>query len=219
MHNILAIDTCTEVLSVCLYADGKKYARFIQGVEKSSGLVLNYCNEVLKEAGVEKSSIDLVCYTKGPGSFTGVRMCVGVAQGISYANDIPTFGISTLEVFGYGASKKFAANKVFVALDARMSEVYCGVYKDNKLKSEELKRPNEVDSLTSEYIGVGTGWGAYTQDLIDTTGISNYHSDFYPMAENMIDIVLTYVNDNNTFDSKLPLPTYLRNNVAKKSLK
>ncbi len=218
-QNILAIDTCTEVCSVSLYTKGEKISRFIQGMEKSSGLILPMCDEVFAEAELLPSDLDAIIYTKGPGSFTGVRVCVGVVQGISLAYDIPTMGFSTLEVVGFGASKKYNTNKVAVALDARMNEVYWGVYKDNKLDTEVLKKPNEVDALNQQFIGVGTGWGAYKDELIKQTGIAESVADFYPKSENLIDLYLTYVNQNDAFDDKLPLPTYLRNNIAQKSLK
>jgi len=198
MKNILAIDTCTEVCSVSLYTNGIKISRFVKGVAKSSGLILPFV------------------YTKGPGAFTGVRMCIGVVQGMSLAHDIPTKGFSTLELVGFGAAKKHKSDKVAVALDARMGEVYWGLYQDRNLSNESLKNPSEVDILNQGFIGVGTGWGAYEAELSERTGVKHYVSDFYPRAENLIDL---YLDQKSTHDNELPLPTYLRNNVAQKSLK
>jgi len=216
MKNILAIDTCTEVCSVSLYTDGIKISRFVKDVAKSSGLILPLCNEVFTEANITAADLDSIVYAKGPGSFTGVRMCIGVVQGISLAHDIPTMGFSTLELVGFGAAKKYKSDKVAVALDARMGEVYWGVYQDQKLSNESLKNPSEVDILNQGFIGVGTGWGAYEAELSERTGIKHYVSDFYPKAENLIDL---YLDQKSTHDNELPLPTYLRNNVAQKSLK
>ena len=127
MKNILAIDTCTEVCSVSLYTQGNTTSRFLKDVAKSSSLILPLCDEVLDEASLNVADLDLIVYTKGPGAFTGVRMCVSVVQGMSLAFDIPTLGFSTLEVVGFGASKKYKTDKVAIALDARMSEVYLGI--------------------------------------------------------------------------------------------
>ncbi len=93
--NLLAIDTCTEVCSVSLYTDGVKVSRFVKGVEKSSGLILPLCDEVFAEVDIAVADLDSIIYTKGPGAFTGVRMCIGVVQGMSLAYDIPTMGFST----------------------------------------------------------------------------------------------------------------------------
>ncbi len=216
MKNILAIDTCTEVCSVSLYTDGVKINRFVKDVAKSSGLILPLCDKVFSEANITVADLDSIVYTKGPGAFTGVRMCIGVVQGMSLAYDIPTMGFSTLEVVGFGAAKKYKSDKFAVALDARMGEVYWGVYQDQKLSNESLKKPSKVDVLSRDFIGVGTGWGAYETELSKQTDIKHYVSDFYPKAENLIDL---YLDQKGTHDNELPLPTYLRNNVAQKSLK
>jgi len=219
MKNILAIDTCTEVCSVSLYTQSRKTSRFIKDVAKSSGLILPLCDEVLDETGLSIQDLDLIVYTKGPGAFTGVRMCISVVQGMSLAFDIPTLGFSTLAVVGYGASQKFNTNKIAVCLDARMNEVYWGVYENNNLTDEAILKPESAPQLGVDYIGVGTGWGTYHQALSDSTGVSNYQSDFYPKAENLIEMALIHISKKQSMDDNLPLPTYLRNNVAKKSLK
>lgn len=216
MQTILAIDTCTDVLSVCLSHKGQTHTRLVRGVAKSSGLVLNLCDEIFVEAGIAPSEVELICYTKGPGAFTGVRMCVGVAQGLSYAHKIPTLGLSTLAVLGYGSAKQMNVEKVAVALDARMGEVYWGEYQNNQLTSELLKKPEEVPMVGNDFVGAGSGWGAYAQTLSEVSGVIQYQAELYPRAEDMIEIATT---QQHTTDSTLPLPTYLRNNVAQKSLK
>ncbi len=214
--NLLAIDTCTEVCSVSLSAGGVKISRFVKDVDKKSGLILPLCDEVFAKVGIGVSELDGIIYTRGPGTFTGVRMCVAVAQGLSLASAIPTLGFSTLEVIGFGAAKKYNTQKIAVALDARMGEVYWGVYENAKLQSEVLKKPNAVTKLSADFIGVGTGWGVYQSELLKQTKVSKFKADFYPQAQNLIEL---YLRKNNTFNNKLPLPKYLRNNIVQKSLK
>lgn len=216
MKNILAIDTCTEVCSVSLYSQGEIISRFVQDVDKGSGLVLLLCDEVFEQAELSAADLDMIVYTQGPGAFTGVRLCVSVVQGMSLAYDIPTMGFSTLEVVGFGAAQKYNSDKIAVTLDARMSEVYWGVYQGGILTTERLAKPDETDILGSDFMGVGTGWGAYELELVKQTGVDNFVADFYPKSENLIALCL---NQKTPGDDKLPLPTYLRNNVAKKSLK
>ncbi|WPE18599.1 tRNA (adenosine(37)-N6)-threonylcarbamoyltransferase complex dimerization subunit type 1 TsaB [Candidatus Thioglobus autotrophicus] len=219
MQNILAIDTCTEVCSVSLYTQSKKTSRFLKGVTKSSGLILPLCDEVFDETGLSVSDLDLIVYSKGPGAFTGVRMCISVVQGMSLAFDIPTLGFSTLEVVGLGASKKYNNGKVAIALDARMNEVYWGLYQQGIFTNEMLCKPSESPQLDADYMGVGTGWGAYRQALTEATGVDCCEPEFYPKAENLIDLALAHIERGGLLDDNLPLPTYLRNNVAQKSLK
>ncbi len=216
MQTILAIDTCTEVCSVSLYSRGEIISRFVQDVAKSSSLVLPLCDEVFAQAGLSVADLDVIVYTQGPGAFTGVRMCVSVVQGMSLAYDIPTLGFSTLEVMGFGAAQKYKTDKVAVALDARMREVYWGVYEEGILSAERIAKPDEIDILSSDFIGVGTGWGAYGEALSRQSGVDNFVSDFYPKSENLIAL---YIGKGSKESDELPLPTYLRNNVAKKSLK
>lgn len=217
--NILAIDTCTEVCSVSLHSNNGNINRFVKDVEKSSGLVLSLCDEVFSEADMRVSKLDAIIYTKGPGSFTGVRMCVAVVQGMAFAHDIPTLGFSTLEVLGFGAAKKYNTERVAVALDARMNEVYWGIYERQKFTHESLRKPNTVDMVGQDFIGVGTGWGIYQEALIKQTGVNRCVADFYPKAQNLIYLYFNHVQQQGDFDNKLASPTYLRNQVAKKSLK
>ena len=95
--NILAIDTCTEITSVTLCVHGEKSTRVLRDIPKSSGHILKLCDEVFAEADIKLDDVNVIAYTKGPGAFTGVRMCVGVVQGLALSSDIPTIGFSTLE--------------------------------------------------------------------------------------------------------------------------
>lgn len=216
MQNILAIDTCTEVCSVSLYSQGETISRFVQDVAQSSNLILPLCDEVFAQTGLSVADLDVIVYSQGPGTFTGVRMCVSVVQGMSLAYNIPTMGFSTLEVVSFGAMQKYKINKIAVALDARMSEIYWGVYENGVLTTERLTKPDKADVLGDGFVGVGTGWAAYESELVKQTGIENFFTDFYPKSENLI---VLYLHQKILGDNKLPLPTYLRNNVAKKSLK
>ena len=90
--NILALDTCTEVASITLYSSGVKTSRKVSDIAKSSGHILKLCDEVFSEADTKLSEVDFIAYTKGPGAFTGVRMCIGVVQGLSLACNLPTLG-------------------------------------------------------------------------------------------------------------------------------
>ena len=93
--NILAIDACTDVATVTLSLSGVKTSRMVSDIAKSSGHILKLCDEVFSEADTKLGEVDLIAYTKGPGAFTGVRMCIGVVQGLSLACNIPTLGFSS----------------------------------------------------------------------------------------------------------------------------
>ena len=217
--NILAIDTCTDVASVTLYSSGVKTSRMVSDIAKSSGHILKLCDEVFSEADTKLSEVDFIAYTKGPGAFTGVRMCIGVVQGLSLACNIPTLGFSTLELLGYRASKKFNTQKVATAIDARMGEVYWAVYLEGIVKSERICKPEQVDKLSAEFVGVGSGWKIYKDSLIKASEIKCVEPEFYPDSSDLIDLSILSIDLGKKVTHELPQPTYLRNNVAQKSLK
>jgi tRNA threonylcarbamoyladenosine biosynthesis protein TsaB len=217
--NILAIDTCTEVASITLYSSGVKTSRMISDITKSSGQILKLCDEVFSEAGTKLSEVDFIAYTKGPGAFTGVRMCIGVVQGLSLACNLPTLGFSTLELLGYRASKKFNTEKVATAIDARMGEVYWAVYLEGIVKSERICKPEQVDKLSTEFVGVGSGWKIYKDSLIRASEIKCIEPEFYPDSSDLVDLSILSIDLGKKVTQRLPQPTYLRNNVVQKSLK
>ena len=217
--NILAIDTCTEVVSITLYASGVKTSRKVSDIAKSSGHILKLCDEVFSEADTKLSEIDFIAYTKGPGAFTGVRMCIGVVQGLSLSWNIPTLGFSTLELLGYRASKKFNTQKVATAIDARMGEIYWAIYLEGVVKTELICRPEQVDNLGAEFVGVGSGWKIHKDSLIKASEIKCFEPEFYPDSSDLIDLSILSIESGQKPTNELPQPTYLRNNVAQKSLK
>ena len=217
--NILAIDTCTDVATVTLSLSGVKTSRMVSDIAKSSGHILKLCDEVFSEADTKLSEVDFIAYTKGPGAFTGVRMCIGVVQGLSLACNIPTLGFSTLELLGFRASKKFNTQKVATAIDARMGEVYWAVYLEGIVKSERICKPEQVDKLSAEFVGVGSGWKIYKDSLIKASEIKCVEPEFYPDSSDLVDLSILSIDLGKKVTHELPQPTYLRNNVAQKSLK
>ena len=217
--NILAIDTCTEVASITLYSSGIKTSRIVSDIPKSSGHILKLCNEVFTEANTKLSEVDFIAYTKGPGTFTGVRMCIGAVQGLSLACNLPTLGFSTLDLLGYRATKKFNAKKVATAIDARMGEVYWAVYLEGVVKCERICKPEQVDKLSADFVGVGSGWKVYKDSLIKASEIKCIEPEIYPDSSDLVDLSILSIDLGKKVTHKLPQPTYLRNNVAQKSLK
>jgi len=216
---ILAVDTCTNVASITLYSSGVKTSRKVSDIAKSSGHILKLCDEVFSEADTNLSEVDFITYTKGPGSFTGVRICIGVVQGLSLSCNLPTLGFSTLELLGYKASKKFNTQKVAAAIDARMGEIYWAVYLEGLVKSERICKPEQVDKLSAEFVGVGSGWKIYKDSLIEASKIKCIEPEFYPDSSNLVDLSILSLDLGQKVTHKLPQPSYLRNNVAQKSLK
>ena len=217
--NILAIDTCTEIASVTLMTSKSRVSRVLSGVQKSSGHILKLCDEVFQEADTEIKDVDSIIFTKGPGAFTGVRMCVGVVQGLSMSCNIPTMGFSTLELLGFRASKILNSEKIAVALDARMGEIYWAIYDQGKISKLRICNPHDVDTLDTNFIGVGTGWDSYGDILSSVSDVIETDLTIFPESSSLIDLALESFSKGEISDFELPQPIYLRNNVAQKSLK
>jgi tRNA threonylcarbamoyladenosine biosynthesis protein TsaB len=217
--NILAIDTCTDIASVTLFKSGEFTSRVLSGVEKTSGHILKLCDEVFIESKTQLKEVDLISYSKGPGSFTGVRMCIGVVQGLSLSMQIPTMSFTTLELIGFRASQLTKSKKIAVALDARMGEVYWATYVDGLIDNMKICNPQEVDYLGTSFLGVGSGWKTYNEALKKTSNISKIDLSIKPESSALIELSLQAMNEGFEGTLDLPQPIYLRNNVAEKSLK
>ena len=121
---ILAIETATEACSVALAVGDETRQMLVVEPRGHLANVPGMVERSLADAGVARSAIDAVVVSRGPGSFTGVRIGVGYAQGIALGLGVPLNGLSTLEVLAHGAARRGGVGHTLVVLDARMGEVY-----------------------------------------------------------------------------------------------
>lgn len=222
--NILALDTCTESCSAALLYKGEIIERVENTQRGHSDLILGMMDELFKEAGANITVIDAVAFGRGPGSFTGVRVSVGVAQGIAFARDIPVIPVSSLAAVAQGITDEVDNNFIAVAMDARMGEIYCASYqRENglvQIVDQERVCPPEKFKPDSaqQWMGVGTGWGEY-ETLLRESFSGNLEQvlvDRYPQARNIIKLARVEAESGNMLAAEQAFPVYLRNNVAKK---
>src|ERR1700754_1376826 len=119
---ILAIDTATERCSVALRIDGAVIERSVDTPRGHADLILPMLGELLAEGGVTLKQLDGVAYGRGPGGFTGVRIAVGVVQGLAFGADLLTAGVSNLAAVAQQVAKP--GGRLLVCMDARMGEGY-----------------------------------------------------------------------------------------------
>lgn len=164
---LLAIDTATEQCSVALRYEGQCIERCVPTPRGHSELVLPMVQEVLTEANLSLQQLDAIAFGRGPGAFTGVRIAIGVAQGLAYACDLPVVPISNLAAVAQQAAT--TQGDILVCMDARMGEVYWGVFRvgnDGLVRSVSVERVSAPEQvvLTSEFdprAALGTGLRAY----------------------------------------------------------
>lgn len=164
---ILALDTSTEYLSLALLLDGKACSRDIHAGQTHSQIILPMIDELLREAGIALQELDGIAFGAGPGSFTGLRIGCGVAQGLAFGANLPVVGVSTLKTIAQGSG----AAKVIACLDARMGEVYHAAYIKKDGTWEEVippgvYKPEAVPRIHGEgWIGAGNAWAVYQEKL------------------------------------------------------
>jgi tRNA threonylcarbamoyladenosine biosynthesis protein TsaB len=147
MSFILCIETATEICSVALVSETKilSLRENHDGNAHASRLTL-LIDEAVKEAGISLPQLDAIAVSKGPGSYTGLRVGVSTAKGMCYALEKPLIAVNTLQSltnhFLENPKSEIQNPKSFIPmLDARRMEVYCAVYdkKLNEISSTEAK--------------------------------------------------------------------------------
>lgn len=152
---ILAIDTATEACSVALLHAGGLVVRSETVGQKHSERVLPLVDAVLAEARLPLSAVDAFAFGAGPGSFTGLRIACGVVQGLAYGCRRPVVGVGNLRALAAAAfAQRPAAAIGLAAIDARMREVYCAVYRNDddvsEVRTPTLEAPAALEDIRRE---------------------------------------------------------------------
>lgn len=198
---LLAIDSATEFCSVA-YSDGQQL--IIRGEEaprRHADLLLPYVEAVLAEAQVALADLDAIVVGRGPGSFTGVRIAAGIAQGLAFSQNLPLVGISSLQAMAQQAWRLHGVTRVIAAIDARMGEVYAGTCRqvDGLMIQEQADVVCAPLSILSTlqlslkgnetFAGVGTGFETYTSELINAlqpAQVKHLDDVRFPHAQDML---------------------------------
>lgn len=220
---ILALDTSTEACSCALYFDGHMCDRYAFAPRQHTELILPMIEELFLEAGITLAQLDGIAFGRGPGSFTGLRIACGVAQGIGFASHLPLLPISSLATLAQGIYLESQETHVLAAIDARMNEVYFGKYiLDHqgvmRCEGEEVVCSASVVPFPSvgPWYGVGSAWTTYAAQLLNRlgSGVRGYQGERYPQARAMIPLALTLFEEKNYVYAEEALPVYIRHRVV-----
>ncbi|WP_047380325.1 MULTISPECIES: tRNA (adenosine(37)-N6)-threonylcarbamoyltransferase complex dimerization subunit type 1 TsaB [unclassified Cetobacterium] len=172
---ILAIDTSTNIGTVALYDDKKGLVGEItlNVKQNHSAITMTTIDTLFNLTGVDKKTIDKIAVSIGPGSFTGIRIGVGLAKGLAYALKKSIAGINELDLL---AQTYTGDKKVVAMLDARKERVFAGVYKkengafilEGDYMAEELE--NILNSIEEETVFVGDGAVVYEELIRNRLG-------------------------------------------------
>jgi len=219
MTTLLALDTATEACSVALLHDGKITSHYEVIPRLHAQKLLPMIQTLLAEAGVALADVDAIAFGRGPGAFTGVRIAIGVVQGLAFALERPVLPISNLAVLAQRALREQGASRVAAAIDARMDEVYWGCYEEiageMRLQGAEAVLPPEQVALpegaSGSWFGAGTGWG-YAERL--AAKVDGHDASMLPHALDLLTLAKFAWERGDSVPAEQAQPVYLRDNVA-----
>lgn len=229
MPILLALDASSSACSAALLLEraGGTHtlvSRFALTPREHTRRLLPMIDEVLAEAGVSPAELDGVAYGRGPGSFTGLRIAAGTAQGLAYGLDRPLLGISTLEALALAAHRRHGAEHVVTAMDARMGEIYVAAWHCREGATEalldeavmapkHLTLPSMADRVS--WYGIGSGWALREAMPAEVqAAIAQHDVEAEPAAEEMVLLAARDYATGVRHAAHQVQPVYLRDQVA-----
>lgn len=221
MSLILALDSSTDACSVALYRQGVVDARFELATKSHTQRLLPMVDELLVEHKLRLVDLDAIAFGCGPGSFTGLRICMGVVQGLAYGTGLPVIPISTLQAMAYAYMRQHTWQQpVLAALDARMGEVYWGLFQadgqgmpqlliDEQVLAPELLPPQLHGRPAFAAVGSGFNLPAMAQLPALASAV-----DVYPRAEEMALLAAAAYARGAVLPIDQVQPVYLRDTVS-----
>lgn len=217
---LLAIDTATEACSVALNLDGEVLEHFEMLPRRHSRELLPMVESLLKQHDVRLADMDALAFGRGPGAFTGLRVATAMVQGLAYAVDKPVIGVSTLRALAQEGFRTYGASSVAAAIDARMGEVYWGVFREENgvmtaVEEEQVLPPADVSLPEGNdlWLGMGTGWN-YREEI--AVEVFECHPETYPRAGDIAFLAAADFKEGLAVPAEQAMPIYLRDKVALK---
>ncbi len=225
---LLALEASSESCSVAVWINGKTASITKLIPQQHAQQILPMIQTLLTSHHLKISDCAAIAFGKGPGSFTGLRIAAGVAQGLAFAHQLPLIPISSLAALALAAQKQHPHAKYLVpVLDARMHEVYFGLYKnaDASLitsRSDSLAPPQQAchilkEKIDGDWVGVGIGFSVYPNVFTNLPSPIAFMPEALPNAVEVVELAHEAFQQGNLIRSYDALPNYLRNNVAQKS--
>jgi tRNA threonylcarbamoyladenosine biosynthesis protein TsaB len=223
MHapHLLALDTATEQMLVAVVAGQRDFCAQEAGGARASQRLLPLVFESLQGAGLTAAQLDAVAFGRGPGAFTGLRTATSVAQGLALGIGCPVLPIDSLMIVAEAARGRHGTNELWVAMDARMDEVYAGAYHFDGRRWQvqhepalftlpalhalwHAQPPRAIAGSALSAFGERLPWG--DAHRIDETGADRAHA--------LARLARIAWSRDEAIDAALALPLYLRDKVA-----
>jgi tRNA threonylcarbamoyladenosine biosynthesis protein TsaB len=219
--NLVALETSTEYCSLAVSRGAQVFERSFHAGQRHSELTLPALRDLLQQAALGMQAIEGIAYGAGPGSFTGLRIACGIAQGLALARDLPVAGIVTL----LALAEDCGADKVIACLDARMGEVYHAAYcksggKWIEMHAPALYQPHGVPQVEGgDWVACGSGFRVHRAALAHCYEgkIARIDADAIPNAAVMLRLAQAVFAAGQGVDAAAAAPLYVRDKVALKT--
>lgn len=219
--NLLALDTSTEYLSLALMKGGETFTFDLNAGQTHSQIILPQLQALLNAADIQLKDLQGITFGAGPGSFTGVRIAAGVAQGLGFGANLPVISICTL----LALAEASGAEKVIACLDARMGEVYHAAYERvagewQVVIEPGLYKPEAVPAIDGlGWTGAGSGWQTYAEQLgvVYAAQLQAVQPQLLPTASALLRLAQPVFMRGEAKPASEAMPIYIRNRVALKT--
>jgi len=221
MAKILLIETATQVCSVALSVNGETiFEKEEIGQNLHASNLTLFIEEVIKASGVKYSELDAIAISKGPGSYTGLRIGVSTAKGLCYALEKPLMAIATLEMMaaGFMAKNPTYSGLICPMIDARRMEVYTTIF-DTHLNILEPTSAKIIDENsfntflnTSEITFIGDGAAKCAETLTHVN--AKFNNENFNLAKYMSPLAIEAFKTSTFEDVAYFEPFYLKDFVV-----
>jgi tRNA threonylcarbamoyladenosine biosynthesis protein TsaB len=219
--NLLALETSSSVGSVALETPAGLLVREVATPREQTEQILALTDELLSAAGIGLSDLSGIAFGRGPGSFTGLRVSVAVAQGLAAVNGIPLLPVSSLLALAERAAREYGCERALVCVDAHMGEVYSAVAERRGgsmgiVGEERLGAPADlVPPQGQSWDAVGSGFAAHADALAALRGVATrVLPALTPSAADLLPQAKRDLTAGRVAAAAAALPVYLRQHTA-----
>ncbi len=231
---LLALDTTGDACSVALSVGEQTVSRVLSTPRQHAPRLLGLIEELLRQTDTQIGALDAVCFAAGPGSFTGLRIATGVAQGLAFAARLPVIAVSSLATLAQGQVREWQARgeaadqlAILACFDARMSQLYWGCYQpdphgvvqalggDRLSEAEAISLPADIHGLGDERTWLGAGSGLLAApELSARLGLRHSMAEASPLALDVLTLAQPQWVMGCTQSPAEVAPVYLRDQVT-----
>jgi tRNA threonylcarbamoyladenosine biosynthesis protein TsaB len=217
---LLALDSATETLSVAVVDGARQWVADEAGGALASQRMLPLAFALLERSGLGLRDLDAIAFGRGPGAFTGLRTACSVAQGLAFGAGLPVLAVDSLALVAEDAHAQNGANDIWVAMDARMNEIYAAAYRRDGERWLVQRAPAlwSLEALAEAWrdeppqLVAGSALEAFGERL--ATGPATRVAAMHSRAAALARVARGAWLGGEAVDAALALPLYLRDKVA-----